>query len=409
VVAIVAVTAATLILPAAGLVLAAGLLTAGVGVPLLVAGLSRSTGSAQAEARGTLTADLVDVLHGAPELVLYGDEDRLLTAVREADRELVAHARRDATVAGLGTSLTVLVAGLTTTVVLALAVSAHASGRLDRVLVATVALLALASFEAVVMLPGTAHELGATLASGRRVLELIDRPVTVVDAPSAVALPSQPAVVALERVSVRYRANGDLVLDSFDLRLEPGGRLALVGESGAGKTTVTRLLLRFLDPESGRVTIGGRDVRAMRQEDVRRTFALAGQEAHIFNSTIRENLLLARPDAVDPELMQALHRARLESWVASLPLGLDTLVGEEGSRLSGGQRQRLVLARALLADAPVLVLDEPTAQLDPATADELMRDIFATAADRSILLITHRPEGLGLVDEIVVLGRTNGG
>jgi ABC-type multidrug transport system fused ATPase/permease subunit len=162
------------------------------------------------------------------------------------------------------------------------------------------------------------------------------------------------------------------------------------------------MLLRFLDPEQGRVTIDGRDVRDYRQEDVRRTFAIAGQNAHLFNSTIRANLSLAGP-AGDTEIEDALRQAQLADWVASLPDGLDTLVGEEGSQLSGGQRQRLTLARALLAQAPVLILDEPTAHLDQDTAEELVRDILTAARDRSILLITHRPEGLDLVDEIVAL------
>ena len=193
------------------------------------------------------------------------------------------------------------------------------------------------------------------------------------------------------------------MLEGFDLRLEPGARVALVGPSGAGKTTVTNLLLRFLDPEEGRVTIGGRDLRELRQEDVRRTFALAGQEAHVFDSTIRENLRLARPQATDEELVDALRRARLDEWVASLPDGLDTLVGEEGTQLSGGQRQRLVVARALLSDAPVLLLDEPTAHLDPETAEALVTDVLDAADGRSVLLITHRREGLDLCDAVVEL------
>ena len=136
---------------------------------------------------------------------------------------------------------------------------------------------------------------------------------------------------------------------------------------------------------------------------MRRTFAIAGQEAHVFDSTIRANLLLARPDADDGELHDALRRARLDEWVRSLPDGLDTLVGEDGKRLSGGQRQRLTLARTLLSDAPVLVLDEPTAHLDPETAEAVIREAFDAAGDRSLLLITHRPEGLDLVDEVVRL------
>src|SRR5262249_19883251 len=156
------------------------------------------------------------------------------------------------------------------------------------------------------------------------------------------------------------------------LALEPGRRVALVGPSGAGKTTVTNLLLRFLDPEQGRVTLAGRDVREYRAGDVRRTFALAGQDAHLFDSTIRANLVLARPDAADGARRAAPGAGRLSGGVASLPNGLDTLVGEEGMRMSGGQRQRLVLARALLADAPVLLLDEPTTHLDPDTAERLM-------------------------------------
>jgi ABC-type multidrug transport system fused ATPase/permease subunit len=180
--------------------------------------------------------------------------------------------------------------------------------------------------------------------------------------------------------------------------------VALVGPSGAGKTTVVNLLLRFLDPEAGRVTLAGRDLRDYRQEDVRRAIAVAGQESHLFSASVRDNVCLARPGATDDDVEDALRRARLWSWVAALPDGLDTAVGEEGRELSGGQRQRLVLARALLVGAPVLVLDEPTAHLDPATARALVDDVFAAAGDRSMLLITHRAEGLDLVEEIIRIG-----
>jgi thiol reductant ABC exporter CydC subunit len=390
-------------LPAAAVVLAAGLLVGGLVVPALALVLGRSAGRRQSAARGELSAELVELLRGAPELVAFGREDETLARVRAADADLARLGRRDALVAGLADSLSVIVAGVTMTGVLAVAVSAHDAGTLDRVLVATLALLSLSSFETVAPLPSTARELSATLAAGHRVLELTDHVPAVRDPAEPLPAPPRRAPVALEGVTASYPSGSRPVLRGADLRLEPGKRVALVGPSGAGKTTVTNLLLRFLDPERGRVTIAGHDVREYRQEDVRRTFALAGQDSHLFDTTIRSNLLVARPGASDTELEDALRRAGLGLWVASLPDGLETLVGEEGTQVSGGQRQRLVLARALLADAPVLVLDEPTSHLDPVTAERLMDDVLEAAADRTLLLITHRTEWLELMDEVVEL------
>ena len=398
----VCVGAAVAFLPGAGLVLAVGLLLGGVAVPYLTGWLGSAAGRRRAAARGELTAEIVELLRAAPELVVYGADARALDRIRSADRELDRLARRDAFSGGVGDGLATLVAGLTIVAVLAVAVHAHEQGTLDRVLVAMLALLAVASFEAVTGLPSTARELAATLASGRRVLEVIDREPTVRDPAEALDPPSTPSP-ALEGVTARYDASEEPVLVGLDLSLEPGRRVALVGPSGSGKTTVTSLLLRFLDPDEGRVTLAGGDLRGFRQEDVRATFALAGQEAHLFDSTIRANLLLAKPDATEADLDLALRRAHLDDWVASLPEGLDTRVGEDGNRLSGGQRQRLTIARALLSDAPVLILDEPTAHLDRATAEAVVRDSFAAAGARSVLLVTHRTEGLDLVDEIVSL------
>jgi thiol reductant ABC exporter CydC subunit len=401
-VSLVCVVAAALLLPTAAVALALGLALGGLAVPALAARLSRHVGRRQAAARGELAAVLAEVLRGAPELAAYGREDESFARVVSADGELRRLARRDAFVSGLADAASVLVAGFTLVAVLTLAVSAHDAGTLDRVLVATLALLAVSSFDAVAALPSAARELSATLASGRRVLELTDRDPAIVDPTDPAPAPLDQVTVALEGVTACY-SNEAPVIEGLDLVLEPGARVALVGPSGSGKTTVTNLLLRFLDPERGRVTIGGEDVRGLKQEDVRGTFALAGQDAHVFASSIRENLRLARPGATDEELAAVLRRARLADWVESLPDGLDTFVGEEGGQLSGGQRQRLVVARALLADAPVLLLDEPTAHLDPETAEALVADVFDAAGDRSVLLITHRGEGLDLVDEVVAL------
>jgi ATP-binding cassette, subfamily C, bacterial CydC len=393
---------AAAILPTAAAILAAGLLVGGLVVPAVAARLGRAI-EARSAARATLTAELIELLRGAPELVAFGREQDTLERIRRADRELTRLARRDALAAGVADSLAILVTGATVVGVLAAAVAAHNAGALDRVFVAALALLALASFESVAPLAQTAREFAATLAAGRNVLELVDREPAIRDVAEPAHLLHDAPAVALERVTAGYADGEPPVLTEFDLRLEPGRKVALVGPSGAGKTTVINLLFRFLDPAAGRVTIDGRNVHEYAQEDVRGTFALAGQNAHLFDTSIRANLLLARPDASESELNAVLGRARLADWVATLPDGLDTIVGEEGMRLSGGQRQRLVLARALLADAPVLVLDEPTAHLDTDTAERLMEDILDASAARTVLLITHRPEGLNRMDEIVAL------
>jgi thiol reductant ABC exporter CydC subunit len=390
-------------LPAAALVLACGLVAAGAVVPLVTGALAGRAARRQAAARGELAAELVEVLQAAPELVVYGQDLDRLERVRDADNALVRIARRDALAAGLGDGLQIAVAGATVVGVLALAVSAHSDGRLDRVLIAMLALLALASFDAVQPLVGVARELGATLVAGRRVLELVDREPRVVDPPRPAAAPPAASTVCLDDVRVGYSPDEPPVLDGASLRLDPGCRVALVGESGAGKTTVTSLLLRFLDPERGRVTIGGSDLRDLRQEDVRRTIAVAGQDAHLFSTSIRENLLVARPEATDEELEDVLRAVGIWSWIRNLPDGWHTLVGEQGRQLSGGQRQRILVARALLARPRLLVLDEPVAHLEPPAASALVRDVFAAAGDRAVLLITHRPEGLELVDEVLEL------
>ena len=389
--AAVAVGVTAAFLPAAAIVLAGGLLAGGIAVPLLADRVQARSGRRHAAARAELSVELVELLGGAPELLVHGAGDAALGRVRAADRSLVAVARRDALGGGLADGVGMALTGATVAGVLALA-----AADLDRVLVAMLALLALASFEAVQPLSAAARDLRRVCAAGERVLELLDREPAVTDPAAPVTPPAAPIRIAFEDVRAR-------VFNGLWLTLEPGRRVALVGASGAGKTTVVELLHRFIDPESGRVTLNGHDLREFRQEDVRRAIAVVGQDAHLFSNTLRDNVRLARPDAPDAVVEHVLRRACLWDWVRGLPDGLDTQVGEAGRGLSGGQRQRVALARALLADAPVLVLDEPTAHLDPPTAEALMHDVLTAADGRTVLLVTHRPEGLDMVDDVVDL------
>lgn len=398
----VSVGVAIVVLPVAGLTLAAGLLAAGLVVPALARSVAARAGGRQAEARATLTAELIDLLVAAPELVTLGAERPALSRVRTADAELVALGRRDALAAGIADGLNLALTGLTVCGVLVVAAGAgrHA---LDPVLIAMLGLLALASFEAVTPLATAARDMTATCSSGARVLELIDREPLVTDPPTPVSLPQWPFSVALEDVVASYPGHGQVAVCHVSLRLEAGERVALVGPSGAGKTTVANLLLRFLDPESGRVTIGDADLRDCAQEDVRQAITLAAQDAHLFDTSIRHNVVLGRPGVGDHDIEDVLRRVRIWDWVSGLRAGIDTPVGGLGRELSGGQRQRIVIARALISDAPVLILDEPTAHLDPLVAEALMRDVIDAADDRTLLLITHRSEGLDLVDRVIHL------
>ena len=239
--------------------------------------------------------------------------------------------------------------------------------------------------------------------SAERVYEVLDAPEPVREPERPRQAPASPFPLVVAGLTARHAGQDRDALTGLDLTLEEGRRIAVVGPSGSGKTTLAQVLLRFLDAQTGSYTLAGVDAYGLRSDDVRRLVGLCAQDAHLFDSSLRENLLLARKDATEEQLRGALGRARLLDWADSLPDGLDTLVGEHGARLSGGQRQRLALARALLADFPVLVLDEPAEHLDLPTADALTADLLAATAGRTTLLITHRLAGLEAVDEVIVL------
>ncbi|MFJ5968471.1 thiol reductant ABC exporter subunit CydD [Streptomyces sp. NPDC093060] len=391
------------LLPEAGAALAAGLLAAGVGVPLVTAAAARRAERRLAPARGELATRVTDLLTGTAELTVAGALPARTDAARQADGTLTRIASRSAAVTALGDGLTALLCGLTVTAGALLGVQAVAAGRLGGVAMAVVVLTPLAAFEAVLGLPLAVRYRQRVRRSAERVFEVLDAPEPVHEPERPRQAPASPFPVVLSGLGARHTGQHRDALAGLDLTLEQGRRIAVVGPSGSGKTTLAQVLLRFLDPQAGSYTLAGVDAYALADDDVRRLVGLCAQDAHLFDSSVRENLLLARKDATEADLRDALARARLLDWVDGLPDGLDTLVGEHGARLSGGQRQRLALARALLADFPVLVLDEPAEHLDLPTADALTADLLAATQGRTTLLITHRLAGLDAVDEVIVL------
>jgi len=393
---------AVVVLPAAALVLAAALVAAGVLTPWLWTRAARRTENGLAGVRADRSATVVELLDAATDLQASGAEQQWLTRVDDLEAQVQQGVVRAARIAGAGVGIAVLAVGAAVWGTVLVGVPAVRSGTLAGPVLAVLVLTPLALTELVQALPAAAQHLQRVRASAARVLAVLDAPEPVADPVRPAVLPAG-AHLALDGVDVSWPGGAGPVLHGIDLDLSPGRRVAITGPSGSGKSTLLAALLRFVEPSAGTITLDGVDVRALDADAVRTRIALCDQEAHVFDSTIAENVRLARADATDAEVRGALEAARLGSWVEKLPLGMHTRVGEHGALVSGGQRQRIALARALLADRPVLLLDEPTAGLDEQTAAALVADLLAAGSGRTTVLVTHRAVDRDDVDEIVVL------
>jgi thiol reductant ABC exporter CydC subunit len=390
-------------LPAAGLILLVALLIAATLVPWLTGTLAVRTEARQAAARGELTSSVVDLIEGAPELAVNGATAEQLGRAMSADAEVTQLAGTAARTTGIGQGLTSLCVGLAMWGALVAGVAAVRAGRLEGVLLAGIVLIPLVAFELVTALPGATQTLQRVRRAAARVFEVMDTPPPVLEPTHPLALVDGPRALRVRDLSYSYPSQSRWALDGVDLDLSPGRRVAVVGPSGAGKSTLAAVLLRFLPYEGGAITLDGVELAELDGDASRRVVGLVAQDAHVFDSTLEQNLLLAKRGATERELIGALAAARLLDWTRELPAGLQTEVGERGARISGGQRQRLAIARALLADFGVLILDEPGEHLDTRTADAIVADLLSITEGRTTLLITHRLTGLQDVDEVLML------
>ncbi|MGD9736038.1 MAG: thiol reductant ABC exporter subunit CydC [Solirubrobacterales bacterium] len=393
---------AFLILPAAALVLAAALLAGGVGIPLLTRAAARSAGRRQAPARAALGADLVEIAAGSAELAIWGRGEDWVERAERSSADLASLQRRDAFSGALAAGLLTAVSALAVVAVVAVAIPAVGSGALAGTMLAALALLTMAAFEAVAPLGAAAASVDSCAAAAERIEAVLEREPPVRE--PAAPRPVTPGPLAFAGVGFGYERGAPPVLDDVDLVLRLGRAVALVGPSGAGKSTLAELAVRFRDPDRGTVSLGGVPLPALDGEEIRRSVRLAPQDAYLFTSTLRDNVALGRAGAGDAEVCAALEAVGLGEWLAALPAGLDTELGEAGSRVSGGQRQRIAAARLFLARAPFLVFDEPTAHLDPGGAADLQRRIAAFAErGAGVLVITHDRAALDAFDEVLEL------
>ncbi|HZK56598.1 MAG TPA: thiol reductant ABC exporter subunit CydC [Desulfosporosinus sp.] len=385
-------------------ILAACFLLAGLGIPWGIKVLSHGVGRQLVGLKAQLNTQVADCLMGMTELVAFGRADAHLAKIHQTNKKLVKEQRRITRLAALSTALTGMVANVGMWLVLVLGILLVQRGQLSGVNLGMIALGTFSSFEALFPLALVPHYLEQSRTAADRLLELIETKPAVEDEQSHSPQPKDMGV-CFQDVSFRYARSEPWALKHLTFRIPQQGKVAIVGQSGAGKTSIVNLLLRFWDYDEGHINLGDHSLREYHQEDVRRFIGVVTQRTHLFNATIRENLLLAKPEATEDEVMRASKQAKLHEFILSLPQGYDSYVGEGGFRLSGGQRQRLAIARVFLKNAPILILDEAMAGLDSLTEREVMKEVYQLMEGRTTLVITHRLSGLDTMDEILVLDK----
>ncbi len=375
------------------------LLLAGAAIPGLSYLLSQRLGQQAVALRAALQVALIDGIQGRADLLAFQQEEWYMDRMHQQQEDLGTIQVLLARISGLQNALSSGCALICAWLLLLIAVPTVYEGQLAGTSLALVVLAALAGFECVQSLPGAFQQLGSSREAARRLFEIMDTPPLVHD--PATSPQAHDSSLEIRHLSFRYAAGEPEILRNLSLTLPQERCLAIVGPSGAGKSTLVHLLLRYWEYQHGSILFGGHELYRYRRDDLYQHISIVEQETTLFHTTIRENLLLARPQATQEELTNALRQAQLYDTVQFLPQGIETMIGEQGHNFSGGERQRLAIARAFLKDAPFLILDEPTANLDTISERAIIQALRTLCRHRTVLLITHRSPLLELADTIL--------
>ncbi|MHB8920058.1 MAG: thiol reductant ABC exporter subunit CydC [Halothiobacillus sp.] len=390
--------------PAIALANLVGLILAGLVLPLIALRLGMHSGKAMVQARSDLRQRTSETLRGLAELTLYGNPTQRIAQIQTENTALVAPQRQQNRIDAASGALSGLISQLTWLGVVVLAIGLVQSSVLNGPELVMLAFFAMASFEAVAALPVAFRAFGETQSAAQRILDLVDAEPAVTE-----PLTPQPAPTQFDlefnHVSLRYPGSSQWALNHVSFKLAAGQKLAVRGASGSGKTSITNVLLKFWDFETGDIRIGGRSIRDLDGDTLRSVCTVVSQQVHLFNTTIAANLYLAKPDATLDELYGACRTAAILDEILALPQGFDTEVGEAATQVSGGQMRRIAIARALLKNAPIVILDEPTEGLDATTEQAVTSSLERLLMGRTALIISHRPKLLTLADQIIMMDR----
>ncbi len=382
-------------------------LTLGLILPVITQIVSRAPGQKLIIQRAEIQSQLVDGIQGLADLLAFGRGADRLKQISSAGDVYGSTQKQMALISGVHSGLSTFLTNFGLWLVLLIVIPQVATDNINGVMLGTFALITLASFEAVTPLPLAAQMWNSSREAAKRLFDVVDAEPAVHDSGQPSAIGDQMQIenyeIQFANLTFTYPIQSAPAVENITFTVSTGKSIAIVGPSGAGKSTLANLLLRFWDYNTGKIALGGRSLKVLKQDEVRKRFALVSQNSYFFNTTVRENLRLARHPMSQAEMEEAARAAQIHEFIINLPKAYDTFIGEQGLRLSGGERQRLAIARALLKNAPILIFDEPTANLDPGTEKQVLNTLFETMRGKTSLLITHRLVGLENMDQILVM------